>query len=273
MSEPCGCCAGVHVVTPRVVVNRPGLPHLGYRVGSHGSFLASMIARLSSMDHPSLAGLTARDPDDASIALLDGWATIADVLTFYQERIANEGYLRTATERRSILELGRLVGWVLRPGISATAYLSYTVDLDQQDPGKDRRVTIPKGSQAQSIPDPGQLPPTKVMPVALPQTFETAEDLDARALWSRLEPRRRRPVWIESDDLETLAALYLDGILTNLKLDGRLVLEFSNPGPVPFGSPRSRRTSRRTSRRSGCSGPEPRHSRRSRRPSRRASRR
>ncbi len=34
-------------------------------------------------------------------------AALADVLTFYQERIANEGYLRTATERRSILELAR----------------------------------------------------------------------------------------------------------------------------------------------------------------------
>ena len=45
------------------------------------------------------------------IALLDAWATVGDVLTFYQERIANEGYLRTATERRSVLELARLVGY------------------------------------------------------------------------------------------------------------------------------------------------------------------
>ena len=42
-----------------------------------------------------LAGLTTRDPSDPSIALLDAWAVVADVLTFYQERIANEGYLPT----------------------------------------------------------------------------------------------------------------------------------------------------------------------------------
>lgn len=64
-----------------------------------------------------LRKLTSREADDATIALLDAWATVADVLTFYQERIANEGYLRTATERRSVLELARLVGYQPRPGV------------------------------------------------------------------------------------------------------------------------------------------------------------
>ena len=59
-----------------------------------------------------------RDDDDFSIALLDAWATVADVLTFYQERIANEAYLRTATERLSVLELARLIGYQLRPGVA-----------------------------------------------------------------------------------------------------------------------------------------------------------
>ena len=46
-----------------------------------------------------LVALTTRAADDPAIALLDAWATVGDVLTFYQERIANEGFLRTATER------------------------------------------------------------------------------------------------------------------------------------------------------------------------------
>ena len=45
-----------------------------------------------------------------------------DVLTFYQERIANEGYLRTATERRSMLELARAIGYELSPGVAASTY-------------------------------------------------------------------------------------------------------------------------------------------------------
>jgi hypothetical protein len=129
-TETCGCCEGIQAVTPQSTVNRPGLGALSYRVGTHGAFLETMKARLSTMtvDVPSADGqttetytplraLTTRDTGDFSIALLDGWATVADVLTFYQERIANEGFLRTATERRSILELARLLGYKLRPGV------------------------------------------------------------------------------------------------------------------------------------------------------------
>ena len=41
------------------------------------------------------------------------------MLTFYQERIANESYLRTATERVSLQEMGKLIGYRLRPGVAA----------------------------------------------------------------------------------------------------------------------------------------------------------
>ena len=88
------------------LTNRPGLDALRYRVGTYATFLATMKARLSADELRGLERLTRARPNDPAIALLDAWATVADVLTFYQERIANEGYLRTATERRSMLELG-----------------------------------------------------------------------------------------------------------------------------------------------------------------------
>src|SRR5215813_2258703 len=88
---PCGCCAGTESITPESEANRPGLPALRYRVGTHATFLESMKAALSR--DRRLDGLTIRTTPDASIAFLDAWATVADVLTFYQERIANEGYL------------------------------------------------------------------------------------------------------------------------------------------------------------------------------------
>src|SRR6476646_938632 len=130
MSErcSCGCCEGVAVLTPMPTGNRPGLDALSYRVGTHATFLETMKARLSSADFPELRGLTTRAADDPSIALLDGWATVGDVLTFYQERIANEGYLRTAVERRSVLELARAIGYELNPGVAASTFLAFTVE-------------------------------------------------------------------------------------------------------------------------------------------------
>ena len=57
-----------------------------------------MLARLSSADYPALRYLKTRDTDDFSIALLDASSVVLDILTFYQERLANESYLRTATQ-------------------------------------------------------------------------------------------------------------------------------------------------------------------------------
>jgi hypothetical protein len=155
-TETCGCCEGTQAWTPVSTANRPGLAALRYRAGTHGTFLATMKARLATMtvDAPGadgqtiesfrpLTGLTTRDASDPAIALLDAWASVADILTFYQERIANEGYLRTATERRSILELARLVGYALRPGVAATVYLAYALDDNQLDP-----VELPAGARA-----------------------------------------------------------------------------------------------------------------------------
>ena len=174
-NEACGCCEGIEILTPLPIANRPGLSQLAYRIGTHASFLETMKARLSSSDYPELVGLTTRDTDDSSIALLDAWATVADVLTFYQERIANEGFLCTATERRSILELARLVGYKLRPGVASSVFLSYTIDENTKE-----EVTIPAGNSVQSLPGPDELP----------QSFETSDALKARMGWNFLKLAR-----------------------------------------------------------------------------------
>jgi predicted phage baseplate assembly protein len=179
--DPCDCCEGLPAPPPRT--NRPGLPEIAYRLGTYGSFLTQLLAQLShfQLDNSnSLRALKTRSPEDATIALLDAWAIVADVLTFYQERIANEGYLRTATERRSILELARAIGYELNPGVAASVYLAFTVEDTPQSP---KRATIPAGTQIQSIPTQEQLP----------QTFETAIAFAARAEWNQLRPRLTQP--------------------------------------------------------------------------------
>lgn len=227
-SPSCGCCEGTRKITPVSTANRPGLESLFYRIGTHGAFFETMKARLANMvvEAPGadgqtietfypLQGLTTRDPSDPSIALLDGWATVGDVLTFYQERIANEGYLRTATERRSILELARLVGYKLRPGVAATVFLAYTLEDTQVGP-----VEIPAGSLSQSVPGPGELP----------QSFETSESLIARQEWNNLQVRLQQPQALTLDNALIVEKIYVAGINTNLKTGDLLLLVFGETG-------------------------------------------
>jgi hypothetical protein len=205
----CGCTGGPQVATPVPSYNRPGLPALTRRAGTHGSFLDAMLARLSSGTHRRLAELTTREPDDHSIALLDCWAVVADVLTFYQERIANEGYLRTATEPESLAHLGRLVDHRPRPALGSSTFLAYGLD-----PGA--VTTIPAGTPAKSVPAQDELP----------QTFETVADLDARAEWSELDVRRTRAPVVDSSTAGGLTRLELAGTGANLKAGDRLLFVF-----------------------------------------------
>jgi len=205
MNHRCGCCEGTRALTPVLTANRPGLDALRYRAGTHAMFFQTMVARLSSheLEHGlrPLQRLTTRATDDPAIALLDAWATVADVLTFYQERIANEGYLLTATERRSILELARLVGYRLRPGVAASVYLAFTLE-------KDFEIEVPAGTRAQSIPEPGEQP----------QVFETDEPLAARTAWNAIPARQTRPSFLQPDaTFDDTRGFWLAGALTNLK--------------------------------------------------------
>lgn len=221
---PCGCCEGVEALTPLSVANRPGLGSLAYRVGTHATFFETMVARLTTMclgsEEDCQAGkglrpllkLTTRERDDPSIALLDAWAIVGDLLTFYQERIANEGYLRTATERRSVIDLGRLVGYRLRPGVAASVYLALTIEDSQ------KVVIEPFEVRAQSVPGPGELP----------QTFENIEKIEARGRWNKLGPRRTQPqnaatLFASAGEPEG-ANLYLKGTSTGLNPNDPLLV-------------------------------------------------
>jgi hypothetical protein len=154
------------------VENPPGQPQLRRRVDTQGSALARMRADLASPRHPlQVRSMAAHGSDEPAIALLDAWAMVADVVAFYSERIATEGFLRTATQTGSVRELARTLGYELRPGVAAEADLVFTAETA---PGAPATVTVAAGTPVQSVPGPGQLP----------QTFQTAADLEVRGVWN-----------------------------------------------------------------------------------------
>lgn len=221
----CGCCeAGVEEPAHE---NRPGQSELAYRIGVHSSFLRRMKARLARQEIrktedergnplPSgqervvrpLAALTTRASEDPAIALLDAWATVGDVLTFYQERIANEGFLRTAIERRSVLDLARAIGYELSPGVAASTYLAFTVDDSDATP---ESAVIPAGTQVQSLPQAQD---------ELPQTFETSKELEGRVQWNALKPVTTEPHVLRLGTQE----VYLEGVSTQLQTGDAILI-------------------------------------------------
>lgn len=200
--DSCGCCQPAPGLT--AVANRPGLSALAYRIGTHADFLRRMTANLHLQ--PALERLTTRSADDPAIALLDAWATVADVLTFYQERVANEGYLRTATERRSVLELARAIGYELNPGVAAGAFLAFTVEPAAGAPPS---AVIAAGTKVQSIPAQGKRL----------QTFESSEAITARLEWNELRPRLTQPQPLDP----AAPVVYLKGLAAQIQ-PGDLVL-------------------------------------------------
>jgi Baseplate J-like protein len=207
----CGCCAGISAQTPQPITNLPGQPAISYRTGTWAIFKDSMLARLSSADYPALAALKTRDDDDFTIAFLDATSVVLDILTFYQERLANESYLRTAVQLQSLTELSRLIAYQPAPGIAASVYLAFTLKSAPglpPDPSTPP-ITIPAGTQVQSIPGQGQTP----------QTFETSAPVPAKADWNALPVQTGQPWVPENGD----SGMYLEGVAAQLQ-PGDLIL-------------------------------------------------
>lgn len=225
MTDQTDCCDGLDQLTPMSTANAPGQDSLTYRVGLHATFFETMLARLTSLMLPNedgalpspqeaartLDGLTRRDAQDPAIALLDGGAAFLDVLTFYNERILNEGFLRTATERRSLVEIARLMGYTPRPGAASSVHLAFSVEEGYS-------VLLDTTTKAQSTPGQGEKQ----------QIFEISQPLEARAAWNNLKPRTMTAQVSVTPLIGLESEVYLKGISTNLKTGDPLLTRQPN---------------------------------------------
>ncbi|HEY4030719.1 MAG TPA: baseplate J/gp47 family protein [Caulobacteraceae bacterium] len=159
MTEPVCPCDGDHVVAP---YNLPQLGHIAYRAGTWLEFRRAVLTPLDGESALSLDGLPiwrTQGQGDLAVMMAEWFAYLADVLTFYNERIANQDYLRTADLPESVNHLIKLLGYRPRPAIGATGTLAALVSPGQS-------AVLPRGLQVQSKPGPGQAP----------QVFELAAD-------------------------------------------------------------------------------------------------
>ncbi len=201
----CGCCSGISVQTPQGETNAPGQSAIAYRTGTWATFKESMLARLSSSDYPALNRLKTRDDDDFSIAFLDATAVMLDILTFYQERLANERYLRTATQLYSLTQLSQLIGYQPSPGVSASTYLAFTLTAAPGLPATPgtTAIKINAGTTVQSVPAQGQTP----------QYFQTSANILGKPDWNALQVQTGIP-WQPKRGQKSV---YLQGTATQLQ--------------------------------------------------------
>lgn len=152
VSGPCPCGQPQF---PTVVCNPPDLPAINYRVGDYLSFRDKLLR--PAPGETQLTGWQPGAQGDLAVQMVEWWAYLADILSFYNERIANETYLGTAILSESVNHLVQLLGYRPRPALGSKVTLAGLLASGARVP-----VTLPKGMQVQSKPGPG----------AAPQVFE-----------------------------------------------------------------------------------------------------
>ena len=139
---------GVDPRDPQVVSNPPGLDAIAYRVDDFTGFRRALLRAL-----PGELTIGAWRPaaGDLGLQVLEWWAYLADVLTFYNERFANESYLRTAMRADSVANLVSLLGYQPAPGIAASGQVAVV-----RTPGDATQpLVIPAGMELSSTATPG----------------------------------------------------------------------------------------------------------------------
>ncbi|WNG35766.1 putative baseplate assembly protein [Archangium violaceum] len=192
-------CPCEELIHPRPISNPPGRDTLLYRVGDFATFREALLqARPGEQE---LAGWRPSTRGDLALQLLEWWAYLADILTFYNERIAQDAYLRTAASPGTVERLVRVLGYRPRPGLGATGVLAALINSRLP-------LTLPRGLAIQSKPGPGKKP----------EIFELDED-------TRLEPSGSLAAEVvDPTNLAGRTDVLLRGSLTTVREGEQLLL-------------------------------------------------
>jgi hypothetical protein len=187
--------------------NLPELSHISYRVGTYASFRSAVLTPLPGEVTLSAGGKPVWRTDgqgDLAVMIAEWFAYIADILTFYNERIANQDYLRTADLPESVTHLIALLGYRPRPAIGAFGSLAALVTAGQS-------AVLPQGLQFQSKPTPGQPPQIFELSAATP--IAPPDRIPAAPAPVLLAETVKRPVWIYTPYRSGFARTFLADFL------------------------------------------------------------
>src|SRR5574340_111176 len=90
---------------------------------------ASLRRAMLELGRYRLPEWTDQSPSDLGVLLVDLFAYMGDIILYYQDRIANESFPRTAVERRSVVNLMRLIGYELTPPTPASVEVTLVFNV------------------------------------------------------------------------------------------------------------------------------------------------
>src|SRR5271165_5077559 len=133
---------------PPPPANPPGLNQIAYRVADFAAFRRALLTPLAGEQQLTT---WSPGPGDLGLQVLEWWAYLGDILTFYNERIANNSYLQTAAAQpgpQNAAGLARLLGYRTAPAITATGFIAAIRSAS----ARDGKLAIPAGLQVTSTP-------------------------------------------------------------------------------------------------------------------------
>lgn len=113
------------------------VPVIDYTSRSYAELRDDMLTHASSI----LPQWTSRSPNDFGVVMVELFAYMGDILSYYTDRIANEAFLETATQRRSVLALARMLDYRPNGTSAATVTLTFTSAPGSLD------VVVPAGTR------------------------------------------------------------------------------------------------------------------------------
>jgi hypothetical protein len=137
----------------------------------------ALVGALLELGRTKLPEWTDQSANDPGVVLTELFAYMGDLVLYTADRTLNEGFLDTAVEARSLVNLLRLIGCELRPSRPAAADLTLLFD-----PAKTDTVTIPSGAAFEtSIKIDNE--PVKFRYVGLPLAIKLT-DLQPPVVWT-----------------------------------------------------------------------------------------
>lgn len=113
-------------------------PPIDYTSKDYASFRQMLL----DVKRQKMPEWTSESPGDFGVVLLEMFSYVGDILSYYGDRIANEAYLTTATQRRNILAMARMLDYRPSSTVAATTTLRFTTT---------GATTIPKGTRVQTV--------------------------------------------------------------------------------------------------------------------------